>query len=437
MDKNQYIVVFEIGSSKIVGAVAEKSSAGMVSVSHLVEERLSNCVRYGCVQNVENVKAAINRILKNIEDQVGGNIKYVYVGVSGRSLHSEVSEVNRGLDAAKPISAEIISGIIRDASRNPIKNYETIAVVPRTYVVDKNVTADPVGVVGSSIKIKANLIVAKPAIKQNLMRVFSFGIDVKDYIVTPLAVGENVLTDSERLGCMLVDLGAETTTVSIYKDGSLAYLATLPLGGRNITRDISNGLSVLEDTAERVKKNINNPLESNVDDIVIEGVNSSEAANFIAARNREIIANIKNQLNLAGMTADDIRTIVLIGGGAQLKGLEKKLEENTKLSVRMGHYPQSLNILNHSFNRPEYIETFCLLAKAAAEILPGETCIIRRNYDDGFQVSSTRPAAPKPEPEPVKVKKEEKGKSKKTGFLGTLGDRLSKLFTEDDADDDQ
>ena len=236
---------------------------------------------------------------------------------------------------------------------------------------------------------------------------------------------------------MLVDLGAETTTVSIYKDGSLAYLATLPLGGRNITRDISNGLSVLEDTAERVKKNINNPLESNVDDIVIEGVNSSEAANFIAARNREIIANIKNQLNLAGMTADDIRTIVLIGGGAQLKGLEKKLEENTKLSVRMGHYPQSLNILNHSFNRPEYIETFCLLAKAAAEILPGETCIIRRNYDDGFQVSSTRPAAPKPEPEPVKVKKEEKGKSKKTGFLGTLGDRLSKLFTEDDADDDQ
>ena len=251
MDKNQYIVAFEIGSSKIVGAVAEKSPAGMVSVSHLVEERLSNCVRYGCVQNVENVKAAINRILKNIEDQVGGNIKYVYVGVSGRSLHSEVSEVNRGLDAAKPISAEIISGIIRDASRNPIKNYETIAVVPRTYVVDKNVTADPVGVVGSSIKIKANLIVAKPAIKQNLMRVFSFGIDVKDYIVTPLAVGENVLTDSERLGCMLVDLGAETTTVSIYKDGSLAYLATLPLGGRNITRDISRSRSNTESSRPR------------------------------------------------------------------------------------------------------------------------------------------------------------------------------------------
>ena len=435
MDKNQYIVAFEIGSSKIVGAVAEKSPTGMVSVSHLVEERLSNCVRYGCVQNVENVKAAINRIIKNIEDQVGGDVTQVYIGVSGRSLHSEVSEVNRGLDSSRAITTEIIAGIIRDASRNPIKNYETIAVVPRTFLVDKNVTADPVGVVGSSIKIKANLIVAKPAIKQNLTRVMSFGINVKDYIVTPLAVGEYVLTDSERLGCMLVDLGAETTTVSIYKDGSLAYLSTLPLGGRNITRDISNGLSVLEDTAERVKKNINNPLEANVDNIVIEGVNSSEAANFIAARNREIIANIKNQLNLAGMTTDDIRTIILIGGGAQLQGLAKKLEENTKLSVRMGHYPQSLNILNHSFNRAEYIEAFCLLAKAAADILPGETCIARRNYDDGFQVATTRPVQPEPEPTPDEPRKHDK-KDKKESLWIRLKKKADDMFSEDDADDE-
>lgn len=435
MDKNQYIVAFEIGSSKIVGAVAEKSPAGMVSVSHLVEERLSNCVRYGVVQNVENVKAAINRIIKNIEDQVGGDVTQVYVGVSGRSLHSEVSEVNRGLDATKPITTEIIAGIIRDASRNPIKNYETIEVVPRTFYVDKNITSDPVGVMGSSIKIKANLIVAKPTVKQNLMRVMSFGINVKDYVVTPLAVGQFVLTDSERLGCMLVDLGAETTTVSIYKDGSLAYLATLPLGGRNITRDISNGLSVLEDTAERVKKNINNPLDPNaVDNIVIEGVNSSDASNYIAARNREIIANIKNQLNLAGMTTDDIRSIVLIGGGAQLQGMAKKLEETTKLSVRMGHYPQSLNILNHSFNRAEYVQVFSMLAKAADDILPGETCISRRNYEDaGFTVNGgvqQPPVTPKAK-EPEKPKKEPKNK----GVWGKIKKWADDMFTEDDADE--
>ena len=162
-------------------------------------------------------------------------------------------------------------------------------------------------------------------------------------------------------------------------------------------------------------------------------MNSSEAANFIAARNREIIANIKNQLNLAGMTADDIRTIVLIGGGAQLQGLAKKLEETTKLSVRMGHYPQSLNILNHSFNRAEYIEAFCLLAKAAADIQPSDTCITRRNYDDGFQVATQRPVTPEPVREqPPKEPK----KPKKTSFWERLKGKAADMFSEDDTDDE-
>ena len=320
----------------------------------------------------------------------------------------------------------MIAAIIRDASRNPIKNYETIAVVPRTYLVDKNVTADPVGGYGSSIKIKANLIVAKPTIKQNLTRVMSFGINVKDYIVTPLAVGEYVLTDSERLGCMLVDLGAETTTVSIYKDGSLAYLSTLPLGGRNITRDISNGLSVLEDTAERVKKNINKQL-------MISGhIRVDVPCRFTVGISTEPENMTNAAERLLGLTTDDIRTIVLIGGGSQLQGMAKKLEETTKLSVRMGHYPQSLNILNHSFNRTEYIEAFCLLAKAAADIQPGDSCITRRNYDAGFEVEPKRPVTPEPEREqPAKEPK----KPKKAGFWERLKGKAADMFSEDDTDD--
>ena len=88
MEQVQYIVAIEIGSSKIVGAIADKSSIGLVSVSHLVEEKLINCVRYGCVQNVENVRSAINRIIKELERRIDGRITQTYVGISGRSLHS-------------------------------------------------------------------------------------------------------------------------------------------------------------------------------------------------------------------------------------------------------------------------------------------------------------------------------------------------------------
>ena len=437
MEKNQYIVALEIGSSKIVGAIAEKTSAGYLSVKHLQEERHLNSVRYGIVQNVENIKSSINRIVKNLEGMVDGRITQVYMGVSGRSLHSSVSEVNRSVGSTEPITSELIDRIIHDATSTPIRNHDTVDIVPRAYYVDKVETTNPVGQFGSSIKIKVNLIVAKPALKLNLNRLMTFGIPVKDYIVTPLAVAENILTDSDReLGCMLVDMGAETTTVTIYKNGALIYLNTLPLGGRNLTRDVMNGLNVLEETAENVKKNINNPLDpSNVSDVTIEGLSAREAANYIAARTGEIIANINQQLADAGVSADSIQSIVLIGGGAHLGGFQQKLEETIKIKVRMGQNPVTLNILNNEINRLEYIEVFSLLAKASDMIPAGETCIELNNYEDSPVFEGKLPNNPQREEptqprKPEKTKEPKEPKSRKPWSKWT--EKLKGLMTEDD-----
>ena len=441
MEKNQYIVALEIGSSKIVGAIAEKTSAGYLSVRHLQEERHLNSVRYGIVQNVENMKSSINRILKNLEGMIDGRVTQVYLGVSGRSLHSIVSEVNRSVGSTEAITRELIDRIIKDATSTPIRNYDTVDIVPRAYYVDKVETPNPVGQFGSSIKIKVNLIVAKPSLKLNLNRLMTFGIPAKDYIVTPLAVADQILNESEReLGCMLVDMGAETTTVSIYKNKSLIYLNTLPMGGRNLTRDVMIGTQAVEDVAENVKKNINNPLDPvNADNVVIEGVNAREAANYISARTGEIIANVNQQLADAGVSSDEIKSIVLIGGCAHLNGLKQKLEETLKITVRMGQNPPTLNILNSDINRLEYIEVFSLLAVAADRIGEGETCVELNSTNVGPEFAPRTPA-PTPE-EPEEPKKPGKKKTKSPSGGGkwkTWKERLVGLISEDDdADDEQ
>ncbi len=440
MEKNQYIVALEIGSSKIVGAIAEKTSAGYLSVRHLQEEKHLNSVRYGIVQNVENIKNSVNRILRNLEGMVDGRITQVYMGVSGRSLHSIVSEVNRSVGSTEPITKELIDRIIQDATSTPIRNHDTVDIVPRAFYVDKVETPVPVGQFGSSIKIKVNLIVAKPALKLNLNRLMTFGIPAKDYIVTPLAVGKQILSDSDReLGCMLVDMGAETTTVTIYKNKALIYLSTLPLGGRNLTTDIMIGLKVLEETAENVKKNINNPLDpSNVSDVTIEGVSAREAACYISARTGEIIANINQQLADAGVTSNDIQSIVLIGGGAHLGGLQQKMEETIKIKVRLGQNPPTLNILNPEINRMEYIEVFSLLAQAAEMIESGDTCIELNKYEDGPTFES--PNGPSPnytEPERPVDREPKSKKPKKPNRWKKWTDNLLSLMSEDDATDDE
>ena len=436
MEKNQHIVALEIGSSKIVGAIAEKTSAGYLSVRHLQEERHLNSVRYGIVQNVENIKTSINRILKNLEGMIDGRVTQVYLGVSGRSLHSIVSEVNRSVGSTEAITHELIDRIIKDATSTPIRNHDTIDIVPRAYYVDKVETPNPVGQFGSSIKIKVNLIVAKPNLKLNLNRLMTFGVPAKDYIVTPLAVADQILNDSDReLGCMLVDMGAETTTVAIYKNKALIYLNTLPLGGRNLTRDVMIGTQAVEDTAENVKKNINFPLDPvNTDNVVIEGVNAREAANYISARTGEIIANINQQLADAGVSSDEIKSIVLIGGCAHMNGLKQKIEDTLKIKVRMGQNPPSLNILNSDINRMEYIEVFSLLAAAAELIEPGETCLELNSITSGpdFPVRD-----PEPEPE-ENDKPERQGKKKpKPNKLKSWRDRLINLISEDEDNDDE
>ena len=136
MEKNQYIVALEIGSSKIVGAIAEKSPAGFLTVKYLQEEKHLNSVRYGIVQNVENIKSSINRIIRNLEGMIDGRVTQVYMGVSGRSLHSIVSEVNRSVDTTEAITKELIDRIIKDATSTPIRNHDTVAIVPRAYYVD-------------------------------------------------------------------------------------------------------------------------------------------------------------------------------------------------------------------------------------------------------------------------------------------------------------
>ena len=440
MEKNQYIVALEIGSSKIVGAIAEKTSAGYLSVRYLQEEKHLNSVRYGIVQNVENIKNSINRILRNLEGMVDGRITQVYMGVSGRSLHSIMSEVKRSVGNAEPITNELVDRIINEATSTPIRNHETVDVVPRTYYVDKVETPNPVGQFGSSIKIDINLVVAKQALMLNLNRLLTFGIPAKDYIVTPLAVGEQILSDSDReLGCMLVDMGAETTTVAIYKNKALIYLNTLPLGGRNLTRDVMNGLSVLEETAENVKKNINNPLDpDNVSNVVIEGVSARDASYYISARTGEIIANVNQQLANAGVSSDGIKSIILIGGSAHLGGLVHKLEETIKIKVRMGQNPPSLNILNPEINRMEYIEVFSLLAKAADMIESGETCVELNKYENGPTFEGAAAASRQfTEPERSVEREPRHRKPEKRNRWKKWTDKLSSLMSEDDTNDEE
>lgn len=435
MDNTQYIVAIEIGSSKTVGAVAEISPDGKLRILAVVTEHTINCVRYGCIQNVESTKSSVNRIVEKLNDYVEGDIQSFYVSIAGRTLHTMPTDVRARLPKEQAITNEIIDNIIEKAIKDKYASYDTIDAVAKGFTVDGRDVKNPVGTFGTEIMAHLNMILASSLLATNIRRAFT-PTQLKGIITLPTALADAVLTDDEReLGCMLLDLGAETTTVSIYRGGTLEYLNTLPLGGRNLTLDIK-AFGIREEAAEKIKKNLAEPLNPSAEVVTIDGIRSRDASNYIYARTGEIIANINNQATLANVRFSELHSIVITGGGALLKGIDKMIGDSTGLPVRIAsNIPQGIIIRTAAESQIDYIGVYALLL-TAAKVIGIDSCV-------------SKPIVYKPQPEapaaPVIVTHEDNRSAKKRpakgakdgdSFWERMKSKVVKTLTENDDNDD-
>lgn len=368
------IVAIEIASSKVRAAIGQVQQGSPLTVTAVVEESLpTDIVRYGVIRNVEKVANALNRILHRLATRVSPrDIKSVYVAIGGRSVSSSERCVERQLPEETEITPRLIEELNTEAqSMGPAGLPgvdDVVASLPRAFTIDGLTTPHPVGVVGRDITACFVIVAAQEKLRKNIERVVAekLGLEIVDYVVRPIAVADFVLSPDERsLGCMLVDFGAETTTVSIYKNGRLQFLSTLPIGSRNITRDIM-ALPYLEEQAETLKRSGGNAAPKPGDNMVSGGVDFSQINNYVSARASEIIINIRAQLSQAGLTAQELpKGIVVVGGGSKLRGFTDRLAELTKMRVRLGLPSSHLRVADSSIAPGELIDIISVLLKAA------------------------------------------------------------------------
>ena len=111
-DNKQYVVALEISSSKIVGVLGVPNSNGGVEVLDIEAERSPNCVRYGCIQNVEETKVRINRVLTRLEARISPKkITGVYVGINGRSVHNHSMSISASFDEERMITENVVESL--------------------------------------------------------------------------------------------------------------------------------------------------------------------------------------------------------------------------------------------------------------------------------------------------------------------------------------
>jgi cell division protein FtsA len=362
------VVGIDVGSSKIctlVGEVRDDGDLRVVGVG-LVPSR---GLRKGVVVNVEEATAALSASISEAERTSGYKLERAYVGISGEhisSLNSQgvvgvshrrsgitVDDVERALDAACAVTVP--------------HNHEVIHVIPRGYVVDdQNGVQDPIGMYGFRLEVEAHLVTASSTAIQNLLKcVGQAGLEVDEVVAAGIAAGDAVLEETEReMGVVLADIGAGTTDVAIFIDGTVWHTVTLGIGGAYITQDVAIGLRLPPTVAEEVKIEHGHVLPDKVgseevftvasfDDRASQEVARWKLASIIQARAEEILSMVNKAVKRSGYDGLLPAGVVLCGGTAQLPGMRTLGREVLGLPVRLGG-PQNLHGLVDTVDNPAH-----------------------------------------------------------------------------------
>jgi len=334
-----FIVAIELGSSKMTGIAGKKNLDGSIQVLACIKEDSSSCIRKGVVYNIDKTAQCLTNIINKMEGQLKTTITQVYVGVGGQSIRSIRNVITKDMNIETPISQEMVIELM-DANRNmKYPDQEILDAAVQEYKVDSQYQLDPVGIPCSHIEGNFLNILQRKTFYKNLNSCFeAANINVAEMYLAPLALADSVLTETERRsGCALVDMGADTTTVSVYSKNVLRHLAVIPLGSNNITKDIAS-LQMEETDAEKMKlkyasaytdnAEIDNNLKYSIDqDRQIEARKFIE---IVEGRLEEIIANVWCQVpeeycdKLLG-------GIILTGGGSNMKDIEKAFQNYTHI----------------------------------------------------------------------------------------------------------
>ena len=356
MAAKDFIVAIEIGSSKVTGIAGQKNLDGSINVLAMVKEESSSFIRKGVVYNIDKTAQCLTSIIKKLENQLKTQITQVYVGVGGQSIRSVKNVVSKDLPGETIITQDMVIELM-DANRNmTYQDQEILDAAVQEYKVGAQFQLDPVGIQATHLEGHFLNILERKAFYRNLNKCFeTAGINVAEMYLAPLALADSVLTEVEkRSGCALVDIGYDTTTVSVYSKNILRHLAVIPLGSNNITKDIAS-LQMEESDAERMKlkygsaytenNDIDNELKYSIDPD--RQVESRKFIEIVEGRLEEIIENVWYQIP-SEYYDKLLGGIILTGGGSNMKNIEKAFVNHTHVDkIRIAKFVSQTIISNN------------------------------------------------------------------------------------------
>jgi cell division protein FtsA len=349
--EDRIVVGLDIGTTKVCAIVASIDPQDRINILG-VGKAPSDGLNRGVVVNIDKTVNAIQTAVEQAQLASGIEVNSVNVGIAGdhiRSMRSKgVITIN---NRDNEITVDDVERLLEDCQRIMLPtDQQIIHVIPQEFVVDgQDGISDPVGMSGMRMEAEVHIITGLVSAAKNIYRcVERAGYQVADIILEPLASSYSVLDEEEKeAGVVLVDIGGGTTDVAIFQDNTIRHTAVIAIAGKKVTDDIRVGLSVLDDQAEKLKREHGEAYVDMIQEdeaITVPGIagrppkeiTKSILGKIIQARMEEILEIVAIEVKRSGYADNLSAGVVLSGGGSLINNVCPLANEILGMDAKIG-----------------------------------------------------------------------------------------------------
>ncbi|KKS23313.1 MAG: Cell division protein FtsA [Candidatus Nomurabacteria bacterium GW2011_GWC2_41_8] len=180
---------------------------------------------------------------------------------------------------------------------------------------------------GTKLEAKALFVTYSVVHLEDLLGVIAeAGVETIDVVAAPIAINNIALSEKQKIvGVALVDIGDQTTSLSVFENGLLVSIYTFSIGSSEITNDIALGFKISLEKAESLKL-------GNIE----EEFSKKKLDEIIEARLCDIFESIENNLKKIKRSELLPAGIVFVGGGSNIPGLAELSKSILKLPSSLG-----------------------------------------------------------------------------------------------------
>lgn len=350
MARSNFIAGLDIGTNNIKLLVVEYKDGAEAPEITAQMQAPSVGVRKGVVIDEDKVSQVIQELLERFKVENGKRIDSLYTNIAGSHIFSVFSRGTVAVSRAdQKISEEDIDRVVQAARTISLpSNKEILNIFPKEFIVDGQTgIKEAVGLKGVRLEAEAMVLAGFAPYIQNLTKaVLGAGVhNILDIIPSPLAGAAAIVSPKQKeVGVCVVDVGAGTTDLAIFEEGSVVHLASLPIGSANITNDIAIYFKTDIDVAERIKIESGSCMYQGSDKKEkIDGgqdgslVFSRKAlGKIINARMTEIFREVQKEIKKSGKQNLLPAGVILTGGGSKLPKIVELAKKEFKLPCRLG-----------------------------------------------------------------------------------------------------